>query len=229
MKAKNQDVRFQLYDHYALTTSWNRYMLEYSRLLTMFSDIRFAKWLESIRKDVKCTFGILKGCFRILKTSIRLLGQKSADNIFQTCCALHNWLLNEGGLSERWEEGTPTIWEGCIYFHDVCNVQELQPAAEQRLMSPMELKTFDLSRIGLMGASDSVDMHAAQQCEHHLHHKHTDMKNETTSYLWHARLWRSKLNLNYFRLKLIIHFDIAFERNEIKWPGKRNQMNQLAS
>jgi hypothetical protein len=46
------------------------------------SDIGFSKWLESIRKDVECTFGILKGCFRILKTGIRLLGQRSADNIF---------------------------------------------------------------------------------------------------------------------------------------------------
>ena len=35
-------------------------------------EIRFAEWLESMRKDVECTFGILKGRWRILKTGVRL-------------------------------------------------------------------------------------------------------------------------------------------------------------
>ena len=43
------------------------------------TNVRFSQWLESIRKDVECTFGILKGRFRILKTGIRLLGQEPAD------------------------------------------------------------------------------------------------------------------------------------------------------
>jgi hypothetical protein len=46
----------------------------------------FSHWVESIRKDVVCTFGILKGCFWILKTGIRLMGQESADKTFLTCC-----------------------------------------------------------------------------------------------------------------------------------------------
>ena len=33
-----------------------------------FSDIRWSKWMESMRKDVECTFGIMKGRWRILKT-----------------------------------------------------------------------------------------------------------------------------------------------------------------
>ncbi|KAI2488756.1 Plant transposon protein [Fragilaria crotonensis] len=36
-------------------------------------ELRFSQWLlESMRKDVECTFGILKGRWRILKTGIRL-------------------------------------------------------------------------------------------------------------------------------------------------------------
>ena len=57
---------------------------------TNLSEIRFSTWLESMRKDVECTFGILKGRFRVLKTGIRLAGTESADNMFMTCCALHN-------------------------------------------------------------------------------------------------------------------------------------------
>jgi hypothetical protein len=69
-------------------------------------EIRFSQWLESIRKDVECTFGIMKGQFRILKTGIRLHGQQPADKIFRTCCALHNWLLyHADGLDKQWENG----------------------------------------------------------------------------------------------------------------------------
>ena len=35
-------------------------------------EIRWSQWLESLCKDVECTFGILKGRWRILKTGIRL-------------------------------------------------------------------------------------------------------------------------------------------------------------
>jgi hypothetical protein len=154
---KLQDVRFQLYDHDAsgnVTKQmyggvwhivYNGYLNWWSTtvppLKTSYncSDIRFSKWLESIRKDVECTFGILNGRFQILKTGFRLLGQRSADYILLTCCALHNWLLNEDGLSAGWEEGTPSIWERSLGFHDVCNAQEHLPAAIQRLISPMDL------------------------------------------------------------------------------------------
>jgi len=63
----------------------------------------FSKWIESMRKDVKCTFGILKGRFRVLKTGISLHGIDVCDNVWYTCCALHNFLLEEDNLSERWD------------------------------------------------------------------------------------------------------------------------------
>ena len=70
-------------------------------------DIRFSQWLESMRKDVKCAFGILKGRFRILKTVVRLHGIEATDQIWMTCCALHNMLLDADGLSGEWENGVP--------------------------------------------------------------------------------------------------------------------------
>jgi len=33
-------------------------------------EIRWSQWVKSVRKDVECTFGILKGCFQILKSGI---------------------------------------------------------------------------------------------------------------------------------------------------------------
>jgi Plant transposon protein len=42
-------------------------------------EIRWSEWMESIRKDVECTFGILKGRFRIVKTGIFLHGVECAE------------------------------------------------------------------------------------------------------------------------------------------------------
>ena len=35
-------------------------------------EIRFSEWIESMRKDVGCTFGILKGRWRVLRYGIKL-------------------------------------------------------------------------------------------------------------------------------------------------------------
>ena len=64
------------------------------------SEIRFSEWLESMRKDVECTFGILKGRFRVLKHGVRLGGFKKTDQLWLTCCAMHNILLEVDGLAE---------------------------------------------------------------------------------------------------------------------------------
>ena len=62
------------------------------------ADILFSKGLESIRKDVECFFGILKARFRILKLALAYQNQKSIDNVFFTCCILHNMLHTYDGM-----------------------------------------------------------------------------------------------------------------------------------
>jgi hypothetical protein len=71
-----------------------------------------------MRKDVECTFGILKGCFWVLKTGICLQGTENADKIWCTCCVLHNWLLEVDGLGAKWEGGIPSHWPGEMGSHD---------------------------------------------------------------------------------------------------------------
>jgi hypothetical protein len=63
----------------------------------------WSHWCKSLRKDVECTFGILKGRWRILKTGIRIEGLKNANNIWLTCSTLHNWLLEVDGLDGEWD------------------------------------------------------------------------------------------------------------------------------
>jgi hypothetical protein len=108
-------------------------------------EIRFLLWLESMRKDVKCTFGILKGRWQILKTGIRLIRVECADKIFLACCALHNWLLETDGLSTSCNNGIPTIdskWDGPLGEHhpeDNCII----PQAVRNIHNPLAIRTFD--------------------------------------------------------------------------------------
>ena len=75
------------------------------------SAARISEWLESLRKDVECTFGILKSQWRVLKTGIRLHGLLQCDIIWLTCVALHNFLLKVDGLAERWDSGITSDFE----------------------------------------------------------------------------------------------------------------------
>ncbi|KAI2511437.1 Plant transposon protein [Fragilaria crotonensis] len=101
------------------------------------AEVRFSQWLESLRKDVECTFGILKNRWRILKTGIRLHNTEIADNIWLTCCALHNMLvLNVDGLNRGWQNGVPSYWE--VNGNGNLEVSDL-PRAIRRLNSPPEV------------------------------------------------------------------------------------------
>ena len=53
-------------------------------------DSRWSEMVESLRKDIECTFGELKACFAILKYGPRFGDLDLVDNIFITCCAMHN-------------------------------------------------------------------------------------------------------------------------------------------
>jgi hypothetical protein len=45
---------------------------------------------------------ILKGGWRVLKLGIWIQGVDAVDNIWLTCCMLHNWLLEIDGLNAEW-------------------------------------------------------------------------------------------------------------------------------
>lgn len=65
---------------------------------TCNSQTLFSNMVESLRKDVECTFGILKGCFSILRYGSRFMDVKLCDAIFLTCCGLHNVRKKDIGL-----------------------------------------------------------------------------------------------------------------------------------
>jgi hypothetical protein len=173
-------------------------------------EIRWSEWIESIRKDVECTFGILKGRWRILKSGIRLHGMDTVDSIWLTCCALHNMLLEADGLNRPWDGVSfPTSeWEGdlgCLEMNDL-------PQAFIRLVSPADIRKFDSSSSGTILATrdeheDSSDEESANSIEEPV----------TANNLRVVR----HLSMSYFCSKLVEHFDINWRRGEIVWPRSR--------
>ena len=56
--------------------------------------------MESVRKDVERLFGILKKRFRILKHPSSLRSLNAMEDVFITCCILHNMLLEFDGYKD---------------------------------------------------------------------------------------------------------------------------------
>ncbi|KAL3777685.1 hypothetical protein ACHAWO_007849 [Cyclotella atomus] len=51
--------------------AWANTLPPFSNNSAFRDEIPWSEWLESMRKDVECTFGIMKGRWRILKTGVR--------------------------------------------------------------------------------------------------------------------------------------------------------------
>ena len=185
----------------------------------LLTEKHLSQWIESFRKDVECVFGILKGRFRILKTGIRLAGDVAADNVWLTCCALHNLLLEVDGLHTRWEHGIRSDWEGELGDNESEEVQRYGPLAIQRLNNPETFgsrnheqecalpRTFIENRPidddAMSNGSEGIGLRA----------------DET------GALFINSLSYSEFRSKLVEHFDILWRRDRIVWP--RSKKNTL--
>ena len=170
---------------------------------TDYREIRFSEWLESMRKDVECCFGILKGRWRILKTGIRLHGVEAGDKVWMTCCALHNWLLEVDGLDKKWSQGVPSDYEGSMGQHEQRDV----PLAIQRLNAPSIIRAYDTTA---MHGSTDVNLPEGEDL---------DVADDFTTDSNGAIPVRS-LTMETFRNRLVVHFDICYRKNLLKWPRR---------
>jgi Plant transposon protein len=77
-------------------------MMEPSKRTKSTDDLNWSEMNESLRKDVECLFGILKQEFAILKYGCRFSDLSLVDDIFQTCCAIHNQRKIVSGSDQPW-------------------------------------------------------------------------------------------------------------------------------
>ena len=154
--------------------------------------IRFSEWIESIWKNVECTFGILKGRFSILKTGVRIRSIQKVDQLFRTCCALHNYLLFVDGLDKGWEEGTESRWQKeCNNIHHTFPTQKLN-----RIISDKKRKHIP---------EDELNRKDRLYIKHCTSNGICDL---------------NKLPFQTFYKSLVNHFDFRFEKRSVKWPKR---------
>jgi hypothetical protein len=174
------------------------------------NELRWSKWVESMRKNVECAFGILKGRWRILKTGVRVQGVEAVDKVWLTCCALHNWLLEIDGLDDDWEGRdlpSTSVWEGELGDVDVKglsnNIVELATA------NSLPVRSFDSSGMGPGEDINAVEERHPLDIDLEVHDNDIgDEDNEVRRV--------ADLGLGYFRSRLVEHFDILFKQNKVK-------------
>ena len=141
-----------------------------------------------MRKDVECTFGIMKQRFSILRYGVRMEKIKNVDEIWLTCCALHNKLIFIDGLDKDWD----------IFKEVNNNVNQ----------SNNETNTVPFSISRLNRNLNSFNSHCMNIIHESVFKEYTINGNRVVN----------KMPLDLFRQCLINHFDIRFKMNSIKWP-----------
>lgn len=82
---------------------WKTLIPPYKHQIEGTYEAKWSEHIESLRKDVECTFGILKKRYAILKNRFRLHNQEDISDIFSCCCVLHNMLHSWDGYDD-WED-----------------------------------------------------------------------------------------------------------------------------
>lgn len=96
----------------------------------------WSKALESVRKDVECTFGIMKGRFRILKLPLDFQHEQEIDYLFYTCAYLHNWVQRYQGFGEVWQEDEDWVGLAGKFHPGLCG--------RRRYFGSGKLHTYDV-------------------------------------------------------------------------------------
>ncbi len=77
-----------------------------------------------------------------------MYGVDKVDKVWFTCCALHNWLLDVDGLTDKWNGGSPVSnWEGLLGQMDYDRLWESIPNVISQLSINLDPRNYDLSGI----------------------------------------------------------------------------------
>lgn len=176
-----------------------------------------------MRKDVECAFGILKGRWRVLRYGIKLWGINNTDKVWLTCCALHNWLLEVDGLANGWENGAKSYWESePDNQHDI-------PFAIKRLRNPAKSRNMNMQLRDLSGMGCGNDVQSVSIDDLDVETDMMERSEEIELIKTKGRIPIKNLSLDYFRSKLIRHFNIAFQKQEVMWPSRIKKKEETAT
>ena len=87
---------------------WPTTICPFTRTSNSSPEGYFSTNIESVRKDVECTFGIIKKRWRILNNGFYQRDIVKCEKIFVTCCCLNNFMLDLMDLTNvRVGRGSP--------------------------------------------------------------------------------------------------------------------------
>jgi len=174
-------------------------MMEPSKISSSVAEANWSEMVESLRKDVECTFGILKALFAILKYGSRFTDMRVMDNIFKTCCTIYNQKLLARGGDEPWvhlstfeagERNLSVVEEDTnSNYPDIFNRLEVERSNVRAL-------DFEMSGIG---PGDDI-----------LHVRDTPSSKQQLSH-------------NERKQALITHFAVALGKGEVIWPRQHRR------
>ena len=152
----------------------------------------WSEWAETVRKDVECVFGVLKGRFRCLKLPIYYHDKVTIDNMFYCCCILHNILLHFDGLDVRWEENVNYIGLDGDHAHEDMIIFR-QRLSRVRNLTPLT----DCTLMGAVAVEDRFRI-VHGECDTEYESSYTTLQK-----------------------KLVDHYLWKYKRNQIQWLKKR--------
>ena len=114
-------------------------------------------------------------------------------------------LLEIDGLTERWEDGVRTDWENML-DDDVD-----MPNAIRKLLNPSTNRLIDLSGMGC-----GNDIEPNNRVVDRTKQKQACLQPSSTDGIVYVK----NLSLHHFHQKLIRHFNISFQQNNVIWPRR---------
>ena len=97
----------------------------------------FSTNLESVQKDVECTFGILKKRWQTLNNGLHYRDIRTCERVFNACCCLHNFMLdqmerNRVRVGRGAPIGTDGVWlDGNTVATEATNVMQSRHFAKR--------------------------------------------------------------------------------------------------
>ena len=158
---------------------------------------------------------IFIGRWRILKSGIRVHGIEAADNIWFTCCALHNMLLNIDGLNKKWKKGIPSPFEGELGWHAVGDVETYAPLIFRRVRDGCDIRELDTSNFA----------RGNDLCNNLLDNREEEIKNLKKSGEENTYKILRMRNKD-FRDKLVTSFHRRWAVKDIVWPSRTGKMKE---
>ena len=123
-------------------------------------------------------------------------------------------LLEIDGLNKGWDQGyTTSDWEGDLGNIDEEDLDAYVPFAMRRLHNPAGSRNYDTSGMGRGDDSDQEDDDSEPEQEDSEPNQEDGAPDQVVG----PRIVRH-LTQDFFRARLIEHFDILWNKNQVVWP-----------